>query len=115
NHQNNDIRHLRAARPHSGKRLMTRSIQESYAAAIDLHMIGTDMLSNTAMFLSRHMGAANGIQQRRLSMVDMPHDGDHRRPWRKRRLLFFHLVFDFNRAASVECNIFNLMIEFRSN
>ena len=48
NHQNNDIRGLSATGTHRSKGRVTGRIKESDHAHISLHMISTDMLSNTA-------------------------------------------------------------------
>ena len=62
-HQNGNIRHLGAARPHGGKRFMSRSIQKHNFFALLNHLISADMLGDAACLLGGHMRLANGIQQ----------------------------------------------------
>ena len=63
-HDNNsDIRHLRATGTHSGKRLVTRSIQERDTAAIlQLHVVGSDMLRDTTSLTGDYVRATDIIQ-----------------------------------------------------
>ena len=63
-HDNNrDIRHLRATGTHSGKRLVTRSIQERDTAAIlQLHVVGSDMLRDTTGLTGDYVRATDIIQ-----------------------------------------------------
>jgi len=60
---NRDIRHLCATGTHSGKRLMTRSIQERDTAAIlQLHVVGSDMLRDTTGLTGDYVRATDIIQ-----------------------------------------------------
>ena len=43
------------------------------------HLIGADMLGDAAGLLAHHIGRADGVEQRGLAVIDMAHDGDHRR------------------------------------
>ena len=43
-------------------------------------MIGADVLGDAPGFALRDPGLADGVQQRGLAVVDVAHDGDHRRP-----------------------------------
>ena len=43
------------------------------------------MLGDAAGFTRRHVGRPNGIEQRRLAVVDVAHHGDDRRARRKQR------------------------------
>ena len=42
-------------------------------------MVGADMLGNATGFTGRHLGTADVIQQRGFAMVNVAHDGHHRR------------------------------------
>ena len=79
NHQDHDIRRLRATGTHGGESRVARCIQKSDRAMVGLHLVGTDMLGNAAGLARRHPALADVIEQRGLAMVDVPHDGDHRR------------------------------------
>ena len=46
----------------------------------EAHLVGADMLSDAAGFPGNDIGFADGVQKRRLAVVDMAHDRDHRRP-----------------------------------
>ena len=78
--QHHDVGGLGAARPHGGKRLMARRIDEGDQAAPGLYLIGADMLGNASRFARHHVGLADGVEQRGLAMVDVTHDGHDRRP-----------------------------------
>ena len=60
---NRNIRYFRATGTHSGKRLMTRSIQERDTAAIlQLHVVGSDMLRDTTGLTGDYVRATDIIQ-----------------------------------------------------
>ena len=81
NHQNDDIGDRGAARAHRGERLMARRVDEGDpVAGRQVHLIGADMLGDAAGLARRHIGRAQRVEQRGLAVVDMAHDGDHRRP-----------------------------------
>ena len=76
-HQNGDIRHHGAAGTHGGKRLVTRGIQEGDGLAVDLHLIGADVLGDAAGLAGGHMGIADIVQQAGLAVVHVAHDHHH--------------------------------------
>ncbi|GIX22157.1 MAG: hypothetical protein KatS3mg121_0940 [Gammaproteobacteria bacterium] len=59
-----------------------------------LDVIGADVLGDAAGLGSRHLGAADVVEQRGLAVVDVAHDGHHRRP--RHRLA---VVLDVHREA----------------
>ena len=60
---------------------MARRVDEGdLLAAGPGYLICADMLGDAARFMSGHIGLAHGIEQRRLAVVDMAHDGDDGRP-----------------------------------
>src|SRR5579871_300484 len=61
-------------------RLVARCIDEGDPAVVDFHRICTDMLRDSAGFRRRHVGGADGIEERRFSVIDVAHDGDHGGP-----------------------------------
>ena len=78
-HEDGDVRGLRAAGAHGGKRLVARGVEEGDLLAADLHGIGADVLGDAARLARGDAGLADVVQQRGLAVVDMAHDGDDRR------------------------------------
>jgi hypothetical protein len=68
------------AETHHRKSFVTRSVQKDDPALGKVHRVGADVLRYAAVLAFRHVCAADGVQQLRLSVVDMPHDGDNGRP-----------------------------------
>ncbi len=79
NHQHDDVGHLRTAGTHGRERRVTRRVEERDHALRRLDVIGADVLRNTARFARRHLGATDVVEQRGLAVIDVTHDGDHRR------------------------------------
>src|SRR5262245_54822550 len=75
-HQHDDVGGAGAAGAHGGEGLMTRRVDEGNHAGRGLDLIGADMLGDAAGLARHDIGLADGIEQRRLAMVDMAHDGD---------------------------------------
>ena len=82
-HQDRDVGGLRAAGTHGGERLVTRGVDEGDRAAraveVDLDLVGADVLGDAAGLFLADVGLADGVQQSGLAVVDVTHDGDHRR------------------------------------
>src|SRR5690606_37012557 len=78
-HQDHDIGGLGTTGTHGGKRRVAGGVQEGDHAAIRFHMVGTDVLGDTTRFTGGHLGAADVVEQRGLAMVNVTHDGHHRR------------------------------------
>ena len=79
-HQHDDVRHLGAALAHGGERLVARRVDEGdLVAERRHHLIGADMLGDAAGLLAHHVGRADGVEQRGLAVIDVAHDGHHRR------------------------------------
>ena len=79
-HQHDDIRHLGASLAHGGKRLVAWRVDKGdLLAGRRHHLIGADMLGDAAGFLAHHVGRADGVEQRGLAVIDVAHDGHHRR------------------------------------
>ena len=76
----NDVGHLGTTGAHSGKCLVARGIQEGDAATVgQLHVIGTDVLGDTTSLTGNHVGVADVVQQRSLTVVDVSHDSHNGR------------------------------------
>src|SRR5690606_1329688 len=69
---------------HGGERLVTRGVDEGDLAvlAVDLglDLVGADVLGDASGLAALHVGVPDGVQQLGLTVVDVAHDGDHRRP-----------------------------------
>ena len=59
---------------------MAGGIQEGNGLAVDLHLIGADVLGDAAGFAGGHRGVADGIKQRGLAVVHVAHDNHHGSP-----------------------------------
>ena len=86
NHEHDDVGDLGAARAHGGEGGVARRVDESDLASRGCSdLVGADVLGDAAGFACRHFGRANGVEQRSLAVVDVAHDGHHRRTLRQRR------------------------------
>ena len=45
--------------------------------AVHLHLVRADVLGDAAGFATGHVGFADGVEQRGLTVIDVAHDGDH--------------------------------------
>ena len=85
-HQHDDVRGLGSARTHAGESFVTRRIQEHDLAAEcgrffigDLYFVSADVLRDATGFAAGHIRDSNGIEQRGFTVIDVAHDGNHRR------------------------------------
>ena len=79
-HQDDDVGRLRAAGAHGGERLVARRVEEDdVVAARRRDLVGADVLGDAARLARGDVGVADGVEQRGLAVVDVAHDGDHRR------------------------------------
>ena len=85
-HQHHNVGDLGAAGTHAGKGFVTRRVEEDDLAAKgrrvgvgDLHLVGADVLRNAAGFAAGYVGGADGVEQAGFAVIDVAHDGDHRR------------------------------------
>ena len=100
NNQNNDIRYLGTTGAHRCKCRVAGRIQEGQDRAIDIDLIGADMLRNAASLARDDVGFSDGIQNRRFAVIHVPHDRDHRRTRLQRvRIVFLgdDDIFDIGR------------------
>ena len=75
-HEHHDIRDLGAACPHGRERGMAGRVDEGYGPAVRRrNLIGPDMLGDAAGFARHDVGLSYGIEQRRLAVIDVAHDG----------------------------------------
>ena len=66
-----------------GERFVARGVDERDRARtvrrLRDHLIGTDVLGDAAVLTCHDVGVADRVEQLGLAVVDVPHDGDHRR------------------------------------
>ena len=75
------VGHFRPAGTHGRKRFVTRRIEERDApAVVEFHAVCPDVLRDTARFAGDYVRLADVIQQRRFTVVDVPHHRNDRRP-----------------------------------
>ena len=82
-HQDGDVGGLSTTGTHGGERLVTRGIQEGHQAVlaiqVNLHLVGTDVLGDAAGLTRCYIGFTDRVQQTSLTVVNVTHDGNHRR------------------------------------
>ena len=78
-HQNDDVGHLGAACPHQREGLVAGRVEKHDIPAVDRHMVGADVLGNAARLALGHTRLADRIEQARLAVIDVTHDGHDRR------------------------------------
>ena len=84
--QHRDVGDLGAAGTHGGERLVARCVEERQLPAVDLGLVGADVLRDPAGLGVDDRGLADRVEQGRLAVVDVAHDRHDRRP-RDERLL----------------------------
>src|SRR5690606_14299233 len=87
---NNNVSSLGTACTHCRKGSVARGIEERDHALVSFYVVCTDMLGNAASFARRYLGATNVVEQRGLAMVNVAHDGDHRRTRLRLALVMHH-------------------------
>ena len=76
-HNDDDVGDLSTTGTHGGKRFVTGGVEERDGALVgNLDVIGTNVLRDAAGFARDHVGLSDVIEQRRLPMVNVPHDRD---------------------------------------
>ena len=78
-HQDGDIGDIRSTGAHRGEGLVTRGVDERDQAAVALHLVSADHLGDPTGLPGGDLGLADGVEQRRLAMVDMAEHRDHGR------------------------------------
>ena len=74
NNDDGDIRYLSTTGTHSREGLVARGIEERDAMTIlQLHIVSTDVLSDTTSLTSNDVGIADMVKQRSFTVVDMTH------------------------------------------
>ena len=83
--EHGDVGHLGAAGAHGGERLVAGRVEERDLPAVVVDLVGADVLRDPAGLGLDDRGLADRVEQRRLAVVDVAHDRDHRRPRRRGR------------------------------
>ena len=80
--KNCDVGNLRTTGTHCGERLVTRGVDERNCAidavVLGVHLVGTDVLGNSASLAGLNICVTNRVEQTSLSVIDVTHDGDNR-------------------------------------
>ena len=92
-HEDREVSRLRTTGTHGGERLVTRGIEEGelalLALVVDLDLVGTDVLGDSAGLAGSDIGRTDRIEQLGLTVVDVTHDGDDRRACLQIFIVFF--------------------------
>ena len=78
--EDRDVGHPGAAGTHGRERLVARRVEEDDALAVLDDLAGADVLGDAAALAGRDLGRPDGVEQARLAVVDVAHDGHDRRP-----------------------------------
>ena len=78
-HDHGDVGDLGAAGAHGREGLVARRVEEGDRVAVVVDLVGADVLRDAAGLAGRHLGLADGVEQRGLAVVDVAHDRDHGR------------------------------------
>ena len=81
--EHRDVRDLRAARAHRREGLVAGRIEERDLPPVHLGLVRADVLRDPAGLGLDDGGLADRVEQRRLAVVDVPHDRHDRRPRRE--------------------------------
>ena len=68
-----------AAGPHGGEGGVARRVDERDAVVLPDDLVGADVLGDAAGLAGHDVGRADAVEQQRLAVVDVAHDGDDRR------------------------------------
>ena len=77
-HDDRDVGDAGAAGTHGREGLVTGRVEEDDALAVVVDLARADVLGDAATFAGRDLGRAEGVEQARLAVVDVTHDGDDR-------------------------------------
>ena len=82
-HEDRDVGDLGTTGTHGGERLVTRGVDEGDrtvdALVLVVDLVGTDVLGDATGLAADDVLVADGVEQSRLAVVDVTHDGDDRR------------------------------------
>nr|AAG49549.1 unknown [Myxococcus xanthus DK 1622] len=78
-HQHHDVRHVGATGAHGREGLVARRVEERHVTARGGDAVRADVLGDATRLALRDAGLPDGVQEARLAVVDVAHDGDDRR------------------------------------
>ena len=108
-----DIGSLGTTGTHGGKRFVTWSIQEGYlATTVQSNTVSTDVLSNTTRLTGNHIGIADIIEQRGLTVVNVTHHGYDWSTWNQVVLIILFLAHSL---LNLSTHVFGLETELLSH
>ena len=110
--EDDEVGHLGAAGAHGGEGLVTRRVEEGHPAPGDVDGVGADVLGDAARLPGGHVGGTDGVEKRRLAVVDMAHQGHHRRAGRPPLRRGTCLLLRLERLLDVEGDVLHLVLEF---
>ena len=93
-HQDHDVGDIGAAGPHGREGLVAGRVDERDPVSAGLDLVGADVLGDAAGFAGHDVGVADPVEQERLAVVDVAHDGDDGRPGPEVLLALFLYVFE---------------------
>ena len=74
---------------------MSGGVDEGDLLAVELNSRSTDVLSDGTGFTGGNVGVADSVLKRGLAVVNVSHEGHHRRAFTQERgIFFFHHIFD---------------------
>ena len=77
-HDDRDVGDPGAAGAHGGERLVARGVEEDDALAVVGDLARADVLGDAAALAGRDLGRPDRVEQARLAVVDVAHDGHDR-------------------------------------
>ena len=80
--EDDDVGDPGAAGAHQRERLVARRVEEDHRPLVDRDLVGADVLRDAAGLALGDLRLADRVEQRRLAVVDVAHDGDDRRALR---------------------------------
>ena len=78
-HQHGDVGDAGAAGAHLVEGGVAGRVEEGDLAALELDLVGADVLGDAARLAGGDVGLADGVEQRGLAVVDVAEDAHHRR------------------------------------
>ncbi len=95
--QHDDVGGLRATGAHGREGGVARRVDERDPLVVPHHLVGPDVLGDATGLAGHHVGLADPVQEERLAVVDVAHDGHDGRPRTLVRVLFFVLFLEVAR------------------
>ena len=109
--QHDEVGHLGAARAHRRERLVTRRVEEGHLAAAHVDRVRTDVLRDAAGLAGRDVSGTDRVEERRLAMIDMAHEGHDRRARRPPLGGSAGFLLRLERLLDVERDVLDLVVE----